>query len=576
MSNEPLGFEQLERAPAPVPAARVGRLRALGAGLLGIALLASGWDWTQTSGRATAYHAGVAAVAAQHPIAAATAFAAAGGYADAPARAEHAAAQVGRLAVSYAALQAAAGRGDWVAAYRAAQAVAALQPDYRDIAAQLVVTHRRLRAAGTAGLIYLQSGGATPGLYLYAADGSLLHLPGSTGHSRVPAVAADRFVYDTAQGVMLATRPAVGPPLFTPLPPAFTRNDTLWLTAAGLWRSGPTGAIGFYGHNDMGVPYYAAVPATVGLTRWVAAAAPAAVLLADTGLGTGTPATHLLRLTAVPSADGRSGWPAVAADLPGFLLTADLSPDGRYAVVQTEEATAGITRTLYLLDFMHPTDPPRVFAQLTWQGVPAAARLQADFLPGSNGLSDGLLVERNDGTGLILARYSLPSGGLRGPLWSAPDSGDLREQWAVLPDGQGIAFRAGAAAHATLVWLSTAGDAGPQSRPFPLLPGQAADWWVAPAGTALLGRVRNPDGADKGTTEALYALSLPLPAEIATPRLLAGARRVYDPRYPAFALPATGLLAAVISPAGDLAAYPFDGSPATPLACDVDAVWALP
>jgi len=574
MQRERGTFEELDHEPAALRRRGGGPARVLVGGLLALLALAAAWDWAQTSSRATAYHQGVAAVAARHWEAAAGAFAAAGGYADAPVRAGQVATQVAQLRASYAALEAAAARGDWATAYHAAQAVAASAPDYREVAAQLDHAYRQLIATGTAGVLYLQTG-AAPGLYLRDAAGAALRLPGSTGHSRLLAAAPDRFVYDSAAGLTLATRQGPAAPLFAPLPAVFTRTDQLWLTTAGVWRSSRGGAIGFYSRTDLGVSYYTAIPAAAGVARRVAAASPAAVLLADNGAGAAAPATHLLRLTDAPSADGRSGWTEAAeAHLPGFLLTATLSPDGRYAAVQTEEVAVGITRTLYLLDFAQPAAAPRLIDRLAWQGVPATARLWAAFLPDPAGLPHDLLLERLDDGGLLLARYPL-AGGPRVPLWAAPSPGDLLEQVAVTPDGQGIALRGGAGAQAMLVWLTTAGTAGPQSWPLPLLPGQAADWAAVPGGTALLGRVRNPDGADKGTSEALYSLSLP-PRPGTLPRPLTLAGRAYDARYPAYALPAAGLLVAVISPAGILAAVPLDGSPATPLATDVDAVWALP
>ncbi len=550
-----------------------GPLRALPVALLLLVGLAAGWDWAQTSSRATAYHQGVAAVTARHWEAAAAAFVAAGGYADAPARAGQAAVQVAQLQTNYAALVAATTRGNWAAAYHAAQAVAAIAPDYRDVAAQLAQSYREMIAAETAGVVYLQAGDAA-GLYLRDAVGATLRLPGSTGHSRLLAADTTRFVYDSAPGLVLATRQGTTAPTFAPLPAVFTRTDQIWLTTAGVWRSSVAGAVGFYARSNLGVLYYTAIPAATGLARRVAAASPAAVLLADNGTADAS-ATHLLRLAAAPSADGRSGWMGAAeAQLPGFLVTATLSPDGRYAAVQTEEVATGITRTLYLLDFAQPSGAPRLIDRLAWQGVPTTARLWATFLPNPAGGPRDLLVERRDDSGLILARYPL-SGGARVLLWAAPQSGDLLEQVAVSPDGQGVALRAGAAAQATLVWLPTQGPAGPQTWPLPLLPGQALDWLAAPGGTALLGRVRNPTGADQGTTETLYTLPLP-PVVGAAPHSLAVARRDYDARYPAFALPAAGLLAVTIGPTGDLTADPLDGSPATPLATDVDAVWALP
>ncbi|MDQ2806125.1 MAG: hypothetical protein M3Z04_04275 [Chloroflexota bacterium] len=86
MQPKPGALEELDQEPTVAAHRWSGPLRGRLGGALTLLALAGGWDWAQTSSQATAYHQGVAAVAARHWEAAAGAFAAAGGYADAAAR----------------------------------------------------------------------------------------------------------------------------------------------------------------------------------------------------------------------------------------------------------------------------------------------------------------------------------------------------------------------------------------------------------------------------------------------------------------------------------------------------------
>src|SRR5262249_33429358 len=127
--------------------------------LLAPILLYGAWDWYTQATSAAAYRQGVAAQAARHWDAAQTAFAAAGGYQDAPSLRQAAAQQVFALAGLYERFQAAQRQGDWLTAWNQAQAITAIQPDYRDIATQAADARRELFGHGIAGTLYLEGQG---------------------------------------------------------------------------------------------------------------------------------------------------------------------------------------------------------------------------------------------------------------------------------------------------------------------------------------------------------------------------------------------------------------------------------
>src|SRR5205085_2035789 len=127
-------------------------------------LLFGVWDWQGGQARAQAYHEGVAAVAARHWEQARVAFVASGDYADAPARLKAATAEVRSLADRYAGLLSAADQGDWLRAYRLARAVAADEPDYRDVAREQERAYQALfYGPGVSGVVFLQAMGPRPG-----------------------------------------------------------------------------------------------------------------------------------------------------------------------------------------------------------------------------------------------------------------------------------------------------------------------------------------------------------------------------------------------------------------------------
>ncbi|MGI8587632.1 MAG: hypothetical protein ACR2M0_08105 [Chloroflexia bacterium] len=566
--NEPdeAGFADLD--PPPPPARRWPAIL-VGLALVALLLFALA-DWWQQNREATAYRAGVGEVAARHWAEAKADFTDAAGFSDAPALVLSATTQLGRLEDGYRRMTAATQAGDLLGAWQQARAVAGIQPDYRDIATRLDAAHRALFTQGLAGVVYLQTSGPQPGLHVIRPNGSPAYLPGTDRRSRVHTVAPDgrSFLYD----VRLASgqrRLAVAglrdgpPPAFAALPASFDPQAEGLFTAGGeIWASSGGGRT-----EELYDPALATVAAKLRIPD-------GAVVLGASPDGSG-----LLLARSVPGATGafsttlilaaHEGAPLPAFALPGFLLTGDLSPDGRYATVLTEEAGAAITRTLYLIDLAAPRRPPQELDRIAWQGITSAAQMRTTWLPGTP--TGGLVLEHKDASGLTIFRYTLPSL-VRSSVWAGHDVFQRDEQAALCPNGGALALRVQLDDRDYLAWVPLAGPSA-FTLPFKFIDGQLAEPAFAPRGAYLIYSVRNPSGLDQGTTDTLY--SLPVPPDGTAPRLLARATRMYDSRLPTYALAASGAMAAFVASGGDLHARTLDGSADKVFAHGVAAVWAL-
>jgi hypothetical protein len=558
------GFEDLDPAP---PGNRALRWEtALGA--LGIAalILFGLWEWRSESARAGAYHAGVAAKAARHWEAARAAFSEAAGYNDAADQVRMAAQQVARLTAADQRAAAAESRGDVLAAWSAAREVAAIQPDYGDIATRLPRLRSQVFTGGVAGIIYLERGPAG-GLHLLGGAGDNATLSGSDGASRVVAMAPDgrRFIYDLpasgASGRRLALAAiADGTGATTALLPAqFDPGAPCWFAGDSVWGLDRTRRLVRYAPRA-GTPLASALLPAGAVV--VGGLPSGALLVAQTSPGVGG---EMQTTFSVRSAAGAI--PAGAA--PGFYLMSTLSADGRYAAALTEETRFGITRTLSLIDLGHPEAPARTVDQIAWTGVILAARLRPSFGP-----DDSLVVERQDAQGTSVWRYSLPSGAPQ-PIWSGADPVQRDERAGLSHDGSALAFRAQLDGRAELVWAPVTGSHPPVALPVSELPGQLVDATFAPRDDFVIFTLRNPEGINKGTIEPILAWPAP-PTAGSPPILLAQPRRVFDAGLPTVALPAAGALAVFITPASELHARTLDGVEERTLAANVEAVWALP
>jgi hypothetical protein len=545
-------------------------------------------DWYHQATRLHDYQAGTAAAAARHWEAAAAAFGAANGYADAATRAQQAAKQVAALESQYAQLQAAAAAGDWLKAWHLAQDTARIQPDYRDIAARQDAAYHALFGPGAAGLIYLQAKGNLPGLYQTMAGDGPVYLFGTSSTSQVRAVSPDgkRFLYDVDQS-LLDTENAVCQPgaerLRPPdqpqprlalsgddpsgqpgrvLPQTFDPQAPAWLTDHGVWGLLPDGRLQYY---DAARTTTVRIALPRGSRVVGVDAAHDGLLLASASPDSaGQAQTHLQQVTP-------AGLSSRTTSVPGFLLTVTMSPAGPYAAVLAEDVSNGIARTLYLLNLDAPDLGVRTLDHMAWEGVQLAARLRATFVPGAN--PPQILIERQDGQVDTVTRYTLPAG-QRVTLWAGADAYERPDLGGVSAGGQAFAVRTQVGNRPYLAWIPLQGEAGSEMLHIVALPNQQVDSWFDPRGGFVVYRMRNPAGLDQGTTESLFTVPNP-PAPDAQPYFLGQARRVYDSALPTFALPPHGSLAAFIDANAVLHVRTLDGSADMVMARDVEGLWAL-
>jgi hypothetical protein len=434
MRSARIQFEDGAQA-LPPPARLRHRETLIAIALLGAICLFGLGDWYRQATRLHDYQAGTAAVAARHWEAAAAAFDAANGYADAAIREQEAARQVAALEAQYARLQAATAAGDWLTAWHLAQDTAVIQPDYRDIAAQQDAAYHALFGPGAAGLIFLQAKGALPGLYQTVAEGGPVYLFGTSSTSQVRATSPDgkRFLYDVDE-ILLETENTPCQPgaerLRPPdqlqprlalsgagtdgqparvLPDSFDPQAPVWLTNHGVWGLLPDGRLQYY--DPVRTTTVRIAPAAGSQVLGVDAGHDGLLLASAEQDPTGQTRTRLQQVTP-------TGLSPRTTSMPGFLLTVTMSPAGPFASVLAEDVSNGIDRTLYLLNLDAADLGLHTLDHMAWEGVQLVARLRATFVPGAN--PPQVLIERQDGQTDTVSRYTLPNGP-RVTLWEGTE-----------------------------------------------------------------------------------------------------------------------------------------------------------
>jgi hypothetical protein len=573
--------------------------------LLGV-LLFAGWDWRRQEGQAATYHAGEQAARARQWDAAAAAFRSVGLYRDAAQRAAQAAAAQATRDARYAAARSALAQGDNLAALAALDAVAQVQPGYRDTAALVEQARAPLLRAVLSGTVALRPTARPPGLYRYGAAG-WEWLPGSDATSQVRATAAPGYVlYDgpnpdlprAAARVLIRAdlqREPAQPATFTLDPAEFSAYR---VGAAGVWgirdsRLRPPALARVHGYGNLDLTYQAtADPRFQALILpgpdWlVLDLAPDGrhYLLADLSRAGGDAPTSLLYLA------GGAGRPQAVYAVPGLLLRAQFSPDGRWVVLvsaQPQPGGSGEIQTVQLLDRARLAgqavlDPAAVRTLLRQAlDTPQAPGPGAAFLPDGPRAGQLLLLRRTAaGTQVSLADPATPAAAPV-PLWTQPGPGDA-PLWV----------RAGTDGALVFGWhgLSDYGPDGAfvyvnaQNRALtlrPQLPGQtlATAWLV---GGYLVYETSGWPGIDSATFRSVYSLPLagltgeppiqrhfgsarprggpiPDPTPLYTGGLAALAR--YGTGEPvALGLPWLGTI-----PGGTLRLRSLDGTPGVPLA----------
>jgi len=552
--------------------------------LLGLALvvgvLGAAWiDGWQTEQARQAYRQGVAAAAARHWDAAAQAFAQAGSYPNAARQHAEAAGQVAQRDALLAQAAQAPGPG---AAWHALSQAAAIEPDYPGLAARVEAARRQLFQQGAAGTVFLQTGGAAPGLYLLAG-GAPIYLPGSDAQSRLRGRAPDAqtFLYDRAPGVapgscwvpcapalrqVVLARGGTGGPLTTQvlggdLPPdgsaTFTRDGSgLWWAAGGrAWYADPAQR---QISEVLGARPGGRVLALDPARRRVLLAAPEA----------GDPARTLLTLA---DATGQAADPLPPA-APGTVLRAAFSAHGSHLVYLAQQSNGQTIRALWQVDLQHPDHARHELAWLPWGEVQTVGWLGAFLPPASAG--GAVFIYRLDARGEQVVQVNLEAGGAT-LLWSGRARDLHGNTAAISPDGRTLVLHNPQGMASTLDLVATDGGAAVRSFPAPAYGGQSVHAAFTPGGDYVLYTVHNPEGLERGYVQPIYSLPSGAPAGTAPLVLARNAVMPYDPSLAALALPPGGELLLYVSAGGGLQATTFDGAARATLGSGVDAVWSL-
>lgn len=448
-------IEDLDPEPSPGGGWLRRREVILGAALLLAVLGFAGWDWWHQEGQATAYRSGAQAAAGQQWDAAEAAFRAVGTYRDAPARASQAATNRAERDRHYRAAQAALAQADYLAALTELRAVDQVQPGYRDTMALREQAHAPLLRLVLSGTVALRPTAQPPGLYRVGAAG-WAWLPGSDAASRVQGRGAPAYVlYDgpnpglprAAARVLIRADLGQDPAqtdIFTLDPASYSRYrvgaDGVWGIRDRRLRAPALTDVRGYGNLDL---TYQATDAPRSQTlilpgpAWlVLDLAPDGrhYLLADLSGATGDTPTSLLYYA------GAARPPQALVAVPGLLLRAQFSPDGRWVLLTTTHSRA--TRTdavqyVQLLDRAQPLLAPTALRTLLRQAVGAAQApgLGATFLTAGPRAGQIVLLSRTaEGSQLSLVNPATPTAApqvlwaglipLHAPLWLREGTGD--------------------------------------------------------------------------------------------------------------------------------------------------------
>ena len=522
-------------------------------GVLGFA----GWDWwrqERQERQERAYAAGQRAAAAFRWEEARAAFAALGGFRDAPERAFAAGATIAMRDAQYAAAEGALARHDPLAALAALRTVEDLQPGYRDSAARRAQVEPAVYMGALGGAVVSRPQANPPGLYVYNAAG-WQWLRDSDATSRVLGSAPPYVLYDSPvpeepgpprrhliRATLTAGRPRITRFALNPADFAEYRVGPAGVWAIRARRDLPTPLARVEGLNMFSLMYQvASSPRTRQLllpnAYWVVldmTADAGQYLLADfTNAVGGAPRTTLYLAAAY------GGVPRPLFTTPSLVLRARFSSDERRILLVTAQpgATAGTeVQRVLLLDRAGGQVSGTLHEQVVTLGTltGSGSSLQpvaATFLTRGPRAGQVLVLaqQRMVTTGGPITRLSLhdpAQPGLRPQaIWT--DTGAnmtivLRES---ATDGR-LVFRLvkgpGRPRTAGLVYVDAANRAGP------LVPavgrGRMYTGWIHADQLVYLSTSRAPDT----TTGTLFVSSLPLAALRPDPALADGA----DPAVP--------------------------------------------
>ena len=361
--------------------------------ILGVALLACvlgfvAYQWWHQQAQVSDYASGQSAITSSDWDAALTYFTRAGDYRDSAQQATHAREQVTERNRLYDAVRQDSTNNEWLAALTDVRAAAVIQPNYRDLPALEDTARQNVYAQALSGTVALRPTANPPGLYLRNAD-TWVYLQDSDRQSRVEEPNHNgHLVYDArdASGSRhLVSAQLVGDEFeYTPLSfdPAgvvqcLSTDDGVWVTTPGAGLSGlaatvqtaPVIRISYSSFTVAYQPYSGALPYTIsppssfsdttGNDIVVSFGPKDQYLIAYYTGGSSTGVTNNTIVNLYLGRAGSATRQLIYVHTGGGLQSAQLSPDGRFAIVTTFTV---LTRTyeqqsVVLIDLQNITSP---------------------------------------------------------------------------------------------------------------------------------------------------------------------------------------------------------------------------
>ena len=381
----------------------------VGIPLLLAVLLFVGWQWWRQDYLSGQYRAGLEAAGQSEWESALHYFGEAAGYSDADTHASSAREQIEARDRLYSLAVEHAGRENWLLALQNTREAARIQPDFRDLNEREQAALDGIYGGILSGTVALRTSANPPGLYYRTVSG-WTYLEGSDGYSTVRATIGNgQFVYDNAD-------PGWSPPAGVPGgAPDFMRGrrltharyiggDELEFTelsldpsyytellagTEGVWGMhyaedsfrlvGPVARSIFVNYALAYQPYSAATAVKVEQQPTASEGMESAVMHVDRQSGRylfaewpGADTPDVSRATVVNlylAEGGKSGRKLVYTHHAGGLVSAHLSPDGRYILAHiftVLDVSYAERQSILLIDLQDPDDSrsPRVILDL--------------------------------------------------------------------------------------------------------------------------------------------------------------------------------------------------------------------
>ena len=377
----------------------------LGIPLLLAVVLFAGWQWWRQDYQSSQYQAGHEAAGRNDWEAARRYFTEASDYSDAGTLAKGASEKITERDRLYSLVVAHSDQGNWLLALRDSREAAKIQPDYRDLPEREQTALNEIYGGILSGTVTLRTAANPPGLY-YRTAGGWTYLQGSDSYSAVrTAISGGQFVYDGAEerwtprlasnslsGRRLVYAHHVGGAkieyLELSLDPSYYTH--LLAGSNGIWgihyRDSAYGAVGpvvrspFINTELAYQPYSMAPTATVGYAPMPRGeGTDRAVMYIDRGSNRYLMAdwsnAHTLDVggdTVVNlyiAVAGKGNARLIYTHKAGGIISAQLSPDGRYVMLHTFtilDVSYSERQSILLIDLQDTTQEltPRVILDL--------------------------------------------------------------------------------------------------------------------------------------------------------------------------------------------------------------------